>query len=209
MIDRSPVYIATVDMVLAMLAVLIVAVNPPAKKSVEQKAEYLLTASWPNTLDADVDLWMVGPSGKPTFYQARDVGCARLDQDDRGFLDGLIHLADGTDVKADDFKETISIRCIEPGHYDAAVALYAFHDHHTIGDDRVPPSRTGLAIPVHVELVGLNPDVRVLYARDVALDHVGDSVNTFSFDVPRDGKATMSDPPLEPIAERWQKRSGR
>jgi hypothetical protein len=206
MIDRSPVWIALCDLSLALLAVALVCVNPPSKaKSVEQKAEFLLTASWPNTLDADIDNWAVGPSQKPIFYGARDVGCARLDQDDRGFLDGVVHLANGSEVKVDAFKETISLRCIEPGHWDAAVMLYAFHDHALIGDDRITPDRHGLNIPVHVELVALNPTVRVLYARDVTLDHVSQSINTFSFDLGRDGGVTMADPPLEPIVERWQK----
>ena len=194
MTDRSPIWIGLSDLLLCVVSVALVCVHPPGAKGVEHKAEYLLTASWPNTIDADVDLWAAGPSGKPVFYGARDVGCARLDQDDRGFLDGRVRLADGSEVAVDQFKETISLRCIEPGRWDAAVALYAYH----AGGEPV-------RVPVHVELVALNPNVRVLYARDVTLERVSQSLNTFSFDLGRDGKAAMADPPLGPIVARWQK----
>ncbi len=200
MADRSPVWIAFTDMALAIVAVVIVAVNPPRKAhGVERKAEYLLTASWPNTLDADVDLWAVGPERKPVFYSSRDIGCGRLDQDDRGFLDGRVRLADGSTATVPEFKETISIRCVDPGHWDAAVALYSFRDHGSTvgGGDK-------LGIPVHVELIGLNPDVRVLAAKDVVLDRVSQSINTISFDVGRDGKMTPADPPLGLIVEQYQ-----
>jgi hypothetical protein len=207
MTDRSSIWIGLADLLLCVVSVALVAVHPKSlAQGVEQKAEYLVTASWPNTIDADVDVWLVGPSGRPTYYGARDVGCARLDQDDRGFLDGLVRLADGTEVKVDAFRETVSIRCIEPGRYDAAVALYAYHDHSLVGDARVGPDEgRPLGVPVHVELVQLNPEVKVLYARDVTLDRVSQSVNTLSFDLARVGKAAMADPPLGPVVERWQK----
>ena len=206
MIDRSSIWIGLSDLLLCVVSVALVCVNPPEKsKGVDQKAEYLLTASWPNTLDADVDLWAAGPSQKPVFYGARDVGCGRLDQDERGFMDGHVQLADGSVATVPEFKETISIRCIEFGHWDVAVALYAYHDH---GRD-VEPGRRDLAIPVHVELVALNPTVKVLYAKDVTLDHVSQSVNTFSFDLDRAGRAAMADPPLELIVQRWQRTASR
>ena len=46
--------------------------------------------------DDDVDLWVQNPSGKPVFYGSRDVGCAKLDTDNRGFMDGHVTLADGS-----------------------------------------------------------------------------------------------------------------
>ena len=53
--DRSPVWIGLCDMALAILAVVIVAVNPPkpAEAGVKEKGEYLLTIDWSVDEDAD------------------------------------------------------------------------------------------------------------------------------------------------------------
>jgi hypothetical protein len=126
--DRSPVWIGLCDLALAVLAIVIVAVNPPAPKArgVEMKAELLATVEWAVDIDADVDIHMMPPSHHPVFYGARDVGCATLDRDNRGFLDSIITLADGSQTRVDSDKETIAIRCIEPGHYDFGANLYAY-----------------------------------------------------------------------------------
>ena len=125
--DRSSIWIGLADLLLCVLSVVIVAVAPKeqAQSGVPEKAEYLMSAEWNVNIDADVDIWMIPPTKKPVFYGSRDVGCARLDSDNRGFMDDVVTLADGTKVKVDSDKETISLRCIEPGHYDVGVSLYA------------------------------------------------------------------------------------
>ncbi len=87
--DRSPVWIGLCDMALAVLAVVIVAVNPPkpADAGIKEKAEYLITMESSVDIDADPDLHMMTPSHKPVFYASRDVGCAKLDSDPRGFIE--------------------------------------------------------------------------------------------------------------------------
>ena len=127
--DRSPVWIGTVDLCLAVLAVVIVAVNPKgAAEGVHERGEYLLTVDWDINQDADVDIWLLPPTKKPVFYGSRDVGCARLDSDNRGFLDGVVTLADGSTTRIESSKETIQLRCIEPGHFELAANLYAYRE---------------------------------------------------------------------------------
>jgi hypothetical protein len=205
MTDRSPVWIGLCDMALAVLAVVIVAVNPPksAAGGPEQKAEYLLSVDWDVNQDADVDIHMLGPSRKPVFYGSRDVGCATLDRDNRGFLDSIITLADGSQTKVESSKETIAIRCVEPGHYDLGANLYAYR----LGAvDQV--DRRDIGLKVHVEILALNPSVHVVFAKDIVLDQVGQTVNWASFDMARDGQITLTDAPLEPITASYQKRLG-
>jgi hypothetical protein len=115
--DRSSIWIGLADLLLCVLSVVIVAVAPktPAQAGVPEKAEYLLSAEWSVDIDADVDIWLIPPSKKPVFYGSRDVGCAKLDSDYRGFIDEWITLAEGSKVKVDAAKEIISLRCIEPG----------------------------------------------------------------------------------------------
>ena len=201
MTDRSPVWIGLCDMALAVLAVVIVAVNPPKPASgVEMKAEFLATIEWDKNIDADADIHMMTPRKKPVFYASRDVGCATLDRDSRGFMDNWIALADGSTVKVDSDKETIAIRCLEPGHYDLAVNLYAYRV-----NSLNQPDRKDLGLKVHVEILGLNPSVRVLFANDIVLNRVGETVNWASYDMDRSGHITLVDPPLTPITATYQK----
>lgn len=200
--DRSPVWIGLCDLALAVLAVVIVAVNPPKPPAlgVEMKAEMLATIEWDVNVDADADIHMIPPSRKPVFYGSRDVGCATLDRDSRGFLDSFIALADGSQTKVESNKETIPIRCVEPGHYDLAANLYAYRANSINQVDR-----KDLGLKVHVEILGLNPTVRVLFAKDIVLDRVGETVNWVSFDMDRRGHVMLVDPPLTPITASYQR----
>jgi hypothetical protein len=196
--DRSPIWIGLADLLLCVLSVVIVAVSPKANphSGIEEKAEYLLSIEWDVGIDADADIWLIPPSKKPVFYGSRDVGCATLDRDNRGFQDSIITLADGSTTKVDSDKETIALRCIEPGHYDLGVHLYAYRS-----SEFNPAVRDDLGLKVHVEVLALNPTVRTVFARDVTLDKVWQTINAVSFDIARDGSVTMVDPPLEPITE--------
>jgi len=191
--DRAGIWIALGDLLLCVLAVVIVAVAPTKAKTdgLKPKAEILITADWPVDLDSDVDLWVVGPDKKPVFYGSRQDGCAFLDHDSLGYSTSMIQIADGTTVRADSNKETTSLRCIDPGRWDVAVNLYS---------DRMLAKGTP-AIPVHVEVVGLNPTVTTLWSGDVKLDDTGQTINVVSFDLDKDGHVTLADTPLTPLTK--------
>ena len=194
--DRSSIWIGLADLLLCILSVVIVAVAPTKAKvdGLKPKAEFLVTADWPVALDSDVDLWLVGPEKKPVFYGSRQVGCASLDRDSLGYSTSLITLADGSTAQSESNTETTTIRCIAPGHYDVAVNLYS---------DRELP-RGAKSIPVRVEITGLNPRVTTLFAKDVALDQVGETINVASFDLMLDGEIHLVAPPLEPIVDTYK-----
>ena len=126
-VDRSPMWIGLADLLLCILSVVIVAVAPTKAKvdGIKPKAEFLITADWPVALDSDVDLWLVGPDRKPVFYGSREAGCASLDRDSLGYSTSQITLADGSQAQSESNKETATIRCIAPGHYDIGVNLYS------------------------------------------------------------------------------------
>jgi hypothetical protein len=197
--DRSPVWIGLADLLLCILSVVIVAVAPTRAKvdGVKPKAEFLITADWKVDLDSDVDLWVVGPEKKPVFYGSRDLGCASLDRDSLGYSTSLITLADGSTAQSESNKETTTLRCIAPGHYDIGVNLYSDRE----------LAKGAKSIAVRVEITGLNPRVTTLFAKDVALDQVGETINVVSFDIGRDGKIKLTEPPLEPITDAY--RSGK
>ncbi len=194
--DQSPIWIGLADLLRCIRSVVIVAVAPTKARvdGVKPKAEFLITADWPVALDSDVDLWLVGPEKKPVFYGAREVGCASLDRDSLGYSTSQITLADGSMAQSESNKETATIRCIAPGHYDVGVNLYADRE-----------LAKGVAtIPVRVEITGLNPRVTTLFAGDVALERVGQTINVASFDLALDGQIKLVDPPLEPIIDAYR-----
>jgi hypothetical protein len=195
--DRSPIWIGLADLLLCILSVVIVAVAPTKAKvdGVKPKAEFLITADWKVELDSDVDLWLVGPEKKPIFYGSREVGCASLDRDSLGFSTSVITLADGSVAQAESNKETTTLRCIEPGRYDVGVNLYSDRE----------LAKGANSIPVRVEITGLNPQVTTLFAGNVVLDQVGQTINVVSFDLSRDGKIKLVDPPLEPITDVYRR----
>lgn len=195
--DRSPIWIGISDLLLCVLSVVIVAVAPTKARvdGIRPKAEMLISADWPVALDSDVDLWVVGPDHKPVFYYNRLVACASLDQDSLGNRTSLITLVDGREVRADSNKETTTIRCLAPGHWDVAVNLYSDRE----------LDKGAKSIPVRVEITGLNPDVRTLFAVDVKLDHVGQTINVVSFDLSESGYITLVTPPLEPLTDKYGK----
>ena len=164
-------------------------------RRLEAQGEFLITADWKVELDSDVDLWVGGPEKKPIFYGSREVGCASLDRDSLGYSTSLITLADGSVAQAESNKETTTIRCIAPGHYDVGVNLYSDRE----------LAKGAKSIPVRVEITGLNPQVKTLFAKDVALDQVGQTINVASFDLSLDGKIDLVDPPLEPITDAYQR----
>jgi hypothetical protein len=58
---------------------------------------------------------------------------------------------------------------------------------------------------VRVEITGLNPQVTTLFAKDVALENVGQTINVASFDLTLDGRIKLVEPPLEPITDAYKK----
>ena len=189
-------WIGLADLLLCILSVVIVAVAPTKAKvdGVKPKAEFLITADWPVALDSDVDLWIVGPEKKPVFYGARETGCVSLDRDSLGYSTSEITLADGSLAQSESNKETATIRCIAPGHYDVGVNLYS--------DRELAKGAT--SIPVRVEVTGLNPQVTTLFAGNVALENVGQTINVVSFDLSHDGRITLVEPPLAPITDAYR-----
>ena len=190
--DRSPIWIALADLLLCMLAIVIVAVNPkvPPQTGVSQQAQHLLSIEWDvEHYDADIDIWLVPPKGKPVFFGNRQMGCATLDQDNKGWSDSNIPAPPGTTIISR-AKETISLRCLEPGHYILGVNFFGYHAHNDGRD------LNAIGVVVH-----LNPSVRQVLTKDITLNHVTETVNVTAFDLDANGEIHLSDPPLRLVTD--------
>src|ERR1019366_3083056 len=187
-----------IELLLCFLLVIIalVSTHKADDAGIKPKAEYVITAEWALSSDADVDLWGVPPpGGHPVFYKSRENGLLVLDQDCLGFPNTMVTLDDGSQVKMSTCKETMTLRGIVPGHYDFAVNLFAYREGGGISTD--PPA----GIKVHVEIIQMIPRVRVLYVGDVSLDHQRQTINFASFELGRDASFKRVDPPLAPVTD--------
>ena len=203
--DRSHIWIGIADMMLATVAVVMVAVAPHSKaKGPEDQAFFIVSADWPLIYNSDADLHMRTPSGAHVNFQTRAADCVSLDRDSRGFVDSRIKLADGSEVAATSYKESMKVACLVPGTYDVAVNLFAYHGKMVEGhyveatyDDDV----RGFALPVHVEVLRINPALKIEYSGDILLQHGRQTVNVVSFELAADGALKLVDPPVTPIDE--------
>ena len=203
--DRSPIWIGLSDLLLCVLSVVIVAVAPPKKQAgPERKAEFLISADWNVEVNADADLWLRTPQGAKVNFQTRQAGCASLDRDSRGFVDSRIKLADGSEVKATSYRETVVLACLEPGTYDVAVNLFAYHGKMVDGryvEATYQDETRGYGLPVHVEVLRINPALKVEWSGDIVLEHGRQTINVVSFELSPGGALKLVDPPVTPIDE--------
>ena len=191
---RPGFWLAWVDMLMAQLATFaalfllsVFLINPPTQVTpgVEQKAEFMITLTWPKSSFDDLDLHLLLPDTRQVNFRSRQQGYAMLDQDDMGTnntyvgTDGQEHLLD------DGHRETITIRAVVPGTYTANVHVYRVRTQWGTLD--------GLKLPynAHVTLTKLNPTVQRLASVDVPLDQLGQQRTAFSFIVAENGEASV------------------
>jgi uncharacterized protein YfaP (DUF2135 family) len=158
------------------MAMLMLAVNPKTKGSgdVHPKAEFLVTLTWDDKRDVDLDLWLKDPDGDFIMFKNKEAPNINLDRDSRGFTSNLSHLPDGTSVLSSN-QEIISIRAIIPGEYIVAVNYYS-------GD--TPP-----AIDAKVQVQKVNPVVTEIANNDMHFTRVHESQNAICFRIDNDGSA--------------------
>lgn len=163
-------------------------INPvglPGK--VDPKAEFIITATWPDNHADDIDLYVEDPSRGVVWYFQREAGLMHLDRDDRGnFRDtivraGLPAAARVADVTENDRirtvlnQETVTLRGFAPGEYTVNV-----HQYLATGTEPVP---------VSVTIEKLNPTVSLVYYKTVELVKRAE-VTIVRFTLDQDGNVT-------------------
>ena len=159
-----------------------------SKGNVTNKAEFVATLDWtPGSID-DVDIWARNPNGDIVYYNNRDAGLMTLDRDDTGLDDG-VEVA-GTTITAPIRREVISVRSIMPGQHVFNVMLFSH--------------RSNQAIPVHVEIIKLNP-YSIITDKDLVLHDTGEEHTIASFNVEKDGSVDQLDTTDEIVLSRVSK----
>jgi hypothetical protein len=131
-------------------------INPTdQEKKVDPKAEFIITATWPDRHPDDIDLYVQDPDGDTVWYHDREHGLMHLDRDDRGNFKDTITV-DGKQIENPINQETVTLRGIEKGEYIVNVHQYLA----TSREERVP---------VSVTVEKLNPTVNIVYYETVYL----------------------------------------
>lgn len=154
----------------------ITSLNPPAEQGdVPAKAELIVTATWADGGEDDVDTWVEAPDGEIVWYQNPDGGLMHLDRDDRGAENDTL-IVDGQPIVNPLNQEVVTVRGLLPGEYVVNV-----HRYRAAGRD---------LLPVEVSVVKVNPRLEVVYYGTLDLATAGQEKTAVRFSVARDGGVT-------------------
>ena len=159
------------------------------KKEIEQKAEYVITVTWPGEFGDDVDSWLEDPMENVMYFRKKEVGLMHMDRDDLGSLNDTQFVPGIGFVNYPYNREITTIRGIMPGEYVFNVHLYR-----KISKDS--------SIPVTVILEKLNPHVKLLYSKTVVLSEFWEEKTIIRFILDVDGEVTESFFIYKPLVEK-------
>ena len=160
----------------ALFALSFILMNPSKQdKNVEVKAEFIITVTWPNELNNDVDTYVEDPQGRLVAFMRREEGLMHLDRDDVGKFNDILSTPFG-DVEYNENREVVTLRGTVEGEYVVNVHMYM---------QRSQESPT----PVRIQLDKINP-FQIVTVKDVVLDITGSEKTAFRFTVDREGKVS-------------------
>ena len=158
----------------ALFVLAFVLINPSQEQNnVESKAEFLITITWPEGMDNDVDVYVEDPVGHLVAFMRREDGLMHLDRDDLGQRNDVIQTPFGS-VESNENKEIVTLRGIVPGEYVVNVHMYM---------ERANAEAT----PVTIQLEKLKP-YRMITLKERTLTITGDEKTAFRFTLDRSGE---------------------
>ena len=147
-------------------------INPQKDSGViDPKAEFIISATWPENLADDIDLWVEDPYGEVVSYLKRDAGWMHLDRDDRGEINDKV-MVDGKEVIYPINQEIVTLRGTIAGEY--TINLYYYKAY----------GETGVPVTLKVERV--NPEFKLVFVRQVAMESEDVEKTVVRFSVTRD-----------------------
>jgi hypothetical protein len=161
-----------------MLMVVLLVVVPHVKQQqdgLKPKAEYLVTLTWGDHRNIDLDLWLKHEKCV-VAYLSRECVDIGLDRDSRGYITNASINPDGSVASVSPNQEVIAIRSKLPGDYLTAVNYY------DLGSDPA-----GIPVDCTVELIKLNPTVEVMKSVTMHFDAVHQTINAIAFHIDPDG----------------------
>ena len=133
---------------------------------ISPKAEFMITAQWPDGHTDDVDLIVEDGEGNLVWFDTREAGLMHLDRDDRGALGDNITV-NGQRIENPLNQEIVTLRGIAAGEYVVNLLHYK--------------SPTKRPVEVKVKVEKLNPQVTLIYAGNNTLAGAGDEQTAIRF----------------------------
>lgn len=143
---------------------------------VKKDAQYIITMSWPNNVNCDVDIWVRDPNNRVVSYQAKDVGIMHIERDDQGWINDLITYLKLQPSQQLNNSETWVLRGKLAGKFTVNVHLYSC----TIGGKPYPLGQV-VEVPVTLELTQLNPSIKKVLTKTITLKKVWEEITAFNF----------------------------
>ena len=160
----------------ALFALSFVLINPSKKQNnVKMKAEFMITVTWPNDLDDDVDMYVEDPQGNLVAFMRREEGLMHLDRDDLGHRNDTV-VTEWGPIEFKDNREIVTVRGTVPGEYVGNVHMYMKRSE-------------AEEVPVSIQLDKINPYSTVMI-KEVVLRLSGDEKTAFRFTVDKEGEVT-------------------
>ena len=171
----------------ALFSLAFILINPSKKnKTVDAKAEFIITVIWPSEMDDDVDTYVEDPEGNLIAFNRREQGLMHLDRDDTGISFDTIATDFGL-IEYKENREMVTIRGYVPGEYVVNVHMYT--------------KREDKETPVTIILEKINP-YKVVTGRNVVLKIKGDEKTAFRFTVNDEGKVIQTNQLEKGLAKR-------
>ena len=147
----------------------------PAKDTgkVVLDAQYLVTVTWPDGSQEDIDTWIEDPQGNVTWFRNRSAGLVHLDRDDRGMLNDKIEV-EGKVIENVLNQEVAAVRGTVPGEYTVNL-----HYYESVKQDTVP---------VTVRVAKVNPVYKIFFNDTIDMRRKGEERTAVRFTILRDGK---------------------
>jgi hypothetical protein len=148
---------------------------------IKKDAQYIISMSWPNNINCDVDIWVRDPNNSVVSYQAKDVGVMHIERDDQGWVNDLMTYLKLEPSQQLNNSETWVLRGKMAGKFTVNIHLYSC----AVNDKAVPMGQS-FEVPVTLELTKLNPNIKKVLTRTITLKKVWEEITAFNFAL--DGK---------------------
>lgn len=161
-----------------------------SKKNVESKAEFLITITWPDGYNDDIDTYLEDPLGNIIFYEQKQKGLMHLDRDDLGTSNDRAVGPDGKTKLIRHNIEVATLRGYVAGEY--TLNIHAFNLSNLMyGEDglmKEKPDSTGI-VPVKIKIEKLNP-YSIVLIKEIELSYKGQEETVCRFTLDDEGKVT-------------------
>ena len=152
-------------------------INPSKNdNNVKSKADFLITVTWPDERDNDVDTYVQDPQGNLVAFMRREEGLMHLDRDDLGKRNDVVQTPLGP-IEHQENKEIVTLRGHFPGEYIVNVHMYRRNS-------------MELETEVYVQLDKINPVFKTVVLKKIILQDSGDEKTAFRFVLDANGEVT-------------------